>query len=346
MAAAIALLAIPGLVERIRRLSVPISLVGLALAFATALLGSADESGARLALKLGPLPAIQTSEMIKVSLIIFLAWFIEREGAEAEGRAYPILSIFRVPALRHFIPGLLFVALATLALVQMSDFGAVLILGLIFVLMLFAGFESRLFATIAAIGLALSILAGLVLSLTWQMPAVIQTRWQAYLNPWSEAPVLVDGQPTGLTIAEGPGYQVQQSVYATVAGGLTGAGLGFGSPEYIPLGASDFIFASLLEEMGAMVGLLALAFYAILLLRILRVAARLPREQVFERLLVTGIAVHLFTQVFVIVGGTLNLIPLTGVTVPFMSLGGASLMVNLVEIGLVLAISRRVEALP
>jgi cell division protein FtsW (lipid II flippase) len=76
------------------------------------------------------------------------------------------------------------------------------------------------------------------------------------------------------------------------------------------------------------------------------VAARLPREQVFERLLVTGIAVHLFTQVFVMVGGTLNLIPLTGVTVPFMSLGGASLMVNLVEIGLVLAISRRVEALP
>jgi cell division protein FtsW (lipid II flippase) len=107
--------------------------------------------------------------------------------------------------------------------------------------------------------------------------------------------------------------------------------------------ASDFIFAAVIEELGAMIAFAILAVYAILTLRIFRVAMRLPAVQVFERLLVTGIGIHFFTQVFVMVGGTMNLIPLTGVTIPFFSLGGSALLTNLMELGIVLAMAQRLE---
>ncbi|MCB0193198.1 MAG: FtsW/RodA/SpoVE family cell cycle protein, partial [Anaerolineae bacterium] len=114
----------PRLVERIRQeWPLLISLGGLILLFLTAFFGVTDETGARLSLKLGPLPAIQTSEMIKLALIIFLAWYIESEGQAAEGRARTFLGWLRLPAIQYMIPGVLFVSIATLALIMMSDFG-------------------------------------------------------------------------------------------------------------------------------------------------------------------------------------------------------------------------------
>ena len=326
----------PSLIERMRRYWVPIvSGTGLLLLLATAFVGRPDATGARLALRLGPLPPIQTSEVIKLALIIFLAWYIERVGEEAEGRARSI-GPFRIPALKYFVPGVVFVSVATLALVRMSDFGAILIIGALFVAMLYAGFESRIFLTIAAIG-------GLVLAFVWEPPDVILHRVAAFQDPWSEEPLIVNGQPSSITIAEGPGYQIQQAIYAIVAGGLTGTGLGFGTPYFVPLAHSDFIFAALVEEMGGLVALAVLAFFALIWLRTLRVAVMLPSGQVFERLLLVGISVHLFTQVFVMVGGTLNLMPLTGITVPFLSQGGVALLVNVTEIGFALAMAQRLE---
>lgn len=330
----------PPLMERARRFAVPIGLIGLALLFLTGVVGVEDETGTRLSIKLGPLPAVQTSELIKVALIIFLAWYIEREGRAAEGRAHALLW-FRLPALRYLAPAALFVGAATLALVAMSDFGAVLILGALFVAMLFAGFETRIFFTIAALGAGLGLLVGLVLTQTWEIPATIQYRYLAFRNPWSEQLM-----PNGYTIAEGPGYQIQQAIYAVIAGGVTGTGIGLGLPTFIPLAHSDFILAAIMEEMGSATGVAVLVLYAVLVLRIFRVALLLPRAQVFERLLLLGIGVHLFTQVFVMAGGTLNLIPLTGVTLPFLSLGGVALMVNLTEIGMVLALIQRIERRP
>ncbi len=338
-----AFLVYPRLNEQVRQWAVPISLVGLSLAFITGLFGVMDETGTRLALKLGPLPAIQVSEMIKLALIIFLAWFIDEEGVKMEGRSHVLFGRLRIPSLRYFLPGLLFVALATLALVRMSDFGAVLILGCIFFGMLYAGFDPRMFATVAAIAVGMAVLVALVLVFAWHVPSVIQNRILAYRDPWSTAQLMVNGAPSGITVAEGPGYQIQQSIYAVVAGGLSGTGLGFGTPDFIPLAASDFVFAALLEEMGSVMGLAALAFYMLLVFRLFRVALMLPRAQAFERLLLVGIAIHFFTQVFIMVGGTLNLIPMTGVTLPFLSLGGSALMTNLAEIGIALGLAQRLE---
>ncbi len=336
----------PNLVERIRTWAVPISLIGLALPILTAMFGVVDETGSRLALKLGPLPAIQTSELLKVALLIFLAWFVESSGEAVEGRGLPLFGWLRLPAVRYLMPGVLFTIMGTLALTAMSDFGAVMILALLFVGMLFAGFDLRTFSALIAIGVVLSLLMGLVLATTWHVPDVIRNRFLAFQNPWSSAEVVIGGKSTGITIAEGPGYQLQQAIYAVVAGGLTGSGVGMGSPDFIPLAASDFIFAAILEEMGAIVGIGILGLFLVLLLRLLRIAGRLPPWQVFERMLLVGIAIHLFTQVFVMMGGTLALIPMTGVTIPFMSLGGTAVFVNLTEIGLALAIAQRLERRP
>jgi cell division protein FtsW (lipid II flippase) len=334
----------PQWVERLRRdWPMTASALGLFLLILTAVFGQVDQSGARLAVKLGPLPAIQTSEPIKLALIIFLAWYIEGEGPEAEGRARP-LGWFRLPALRYFVPGTLYVALAVLALFRMSDLGAVLILGGLFVAMLYAGFETRVFLPVAGIGAGLALAAGLLLGLTAGVPAVVQARWAAYLDPWSQQLLVLSGHATGITIASGPGYQIQQSLYAVMAGGVTGTGLGFGQPGNVPLSHSDFIFAGLVEEMGGAAGLAALALFAVVCLRVLRTASRLPRLQAFERLLLVGIAVHFFLQVFVMAGATLNLVPVTGLTVPFMSLGGVALLVNLTEAGLALALAQRLRA--
>lgn len=339
------LVAHPGWIERMRRWAPLIGLFGLLLPTATALFGVVDETGARLSLKLGFLPAVQTSELIKLSMIIFLAWYVEAQGRAAEGRAVPFLGRLRLPALQYFIPGVLFVAVATLALVSMSDYGAVLILTGIFVAIMFVGFETRLFLTVAGIGLSLALLVGLVLSSVWEIPAVIQYRFQAFLNPWSTETITLNGQPTDITISEGPGYQIQQSIYAIISGGIIGKGLGFGSPYYVPLAHSDFILAAIVEELGAIIGVAVLFLFAVLLLRIFRTVGLLPSGQIFERLLLVGIGAHLFIQVFIMAGGTLNLLPVTGVTIPFLSQGGVALLTNLTEVGIVLAIIRRMEGL-
>jgi cell division protein FtsW (lipid II flippase) len=336
----------PRLVERMRRWAIPICLMGLLLLVVTAFLGVIDESGARLALQIGSLPPIQPSEVIKLSLVIFLAWFIDREGRQAEGRARPFLGWLRLPPIHYFIPGILFVVLATLALVKMSDFGAVLILAFIFAGMLFTGFETRIFVTISAIGLTLILLVSLFLSFTWEVPTVLRYRFLAFQDPWSQEVILLKGQTTGVTVSDGPGYQVQQAINAVVSGGLSGSGLGFGTPQYVPLAHSDFIFAAIVEELGSIIGLAVLILFAILLLRSARIALRLPAEQVFERLLIIGICLHFFVQILIMVGGTLDLLPVTGVTIPLLSLGGMALLINLTEIGLVLSMSQRLEVRP
>ncbi len=337
------IIANPRWIENIRRWAPIIGLIGLMLPVVTSLFGVVDETGARLALKLGPLPTIQTSELIKLAMIIFLAWYIETQGRAAEGRAFPFLRWLRIPALQYFAPGILFVVIATLALVKMSDYGAVLILGSIFIAMLYAGFQTRIFMTVTAIGLGLTALTGLILSFVWKIPTVIQYRLLAFLNPWSNAMIKLNGQPTGITISAGPGYQVQQAIYAIISGGLFGRGLGFGSPDYVPLAHSDFILAAIIEEFGAVIGIAVLFLFAVLLLRVFRIVNLLPPGQVFERLLLVGIGAHLFVQVLVMACGTLNLLPVTGVTVPFLSLGGVALFTNIVEVGLALAIFHRLE---
>lgn len=132
-------------------------------------------------------------------------------------------------------------------------------------------------------------------------------------------------------------YQIVQSMFAIGSGGLTGAGLGLGHPEYIPINATDFIFASLCEDLGILTGFAVLMLFFLLFYRCMRAAVFV--ENKFSRLLVVGYSSMIAAQVFVIVGGVMNMIPLTGITLPLVSYGGSSMLITFFSLGIIQKIS-------
>jgi len=135
----------------------------------------------------------------------------------------------------------------------------------------------------------------------------------------------------------GSGYQALQGLFSLAAGGLLGTGYGLGEPYYIPAVQTDYIFAAWSEEFGAVGGIVLVTAFLVILVRSLRVAQAQP--DLYAKLLASGLAVTLGFQVFIIVGGVLGLFPLTGITLPFFSYGGSSLVANFLLIALVWAIS-------
>ena len=137
----------------------------------------------------------------------------------------------------------------------------------------------------------------------------------------------------------GKGYQIAQSLFAIASGNLAGTGLGRGFPTYIPAVHTDFIFSALAEEMGFMGGLAVITAYLLFICRGFRIA--LTSKDEFGKLLAAGLASAFALQVFIIIGGVTKLIPLTGITLPFMSYGGSSILANFVLLALFLAISQK-----
>jgi len=139
--------------------------------------------------------------------------------------------------------------------------------------------------------------------------------------------------------AQTTGYQTLQSIYAIQAGGVTGEGLGLGDPDAIPVVSTDYIFSAISEELGLAGGLGVVLLYLLLLSAGLRIA--LATQEDFGRMLACCISLLLAIQAAVIIGGNLRIIPTTGITLPFISYGGSSLVVNFVLIGMLLGISQR-----
>ena len=164
-------------------------------------------------------------------------------------------------------------------------------------------------------------------------------RWNAFRDPWSHELSYTYNQPIYMS----SGVQLQQGIYGTIAGGVAGQGLGFGRSRFIPLALSDFILAAVSEEMGLVVVLPLLLLYLLLFWRILRIALILSNGQIFEKILLLGIAMHLCLQLVFMAAGTWNLFVMTGITVPFLSKGGVALAFNLAEIGIVFALALRME---
>jgi cell division protein FtsW (lipid II flippase) len=135
----------------------------------------------------------------------------------------------------------------------------------------------------------------------------------------------------------GAGYQAVQSLFSLAAGGLFGTGYHAGRPDFIPDVATDYVYAAYTEEWGAIGAIVLCGVFLALILRMLDVARRQP--DLYAKLLATGLAATLGFQVAIIVGGVLRLFPLTGITLPFMSYGGSSLVTNFLLVALVWAIS-------
>ncbi|MET0773670.1 MAG: FtsW/RodA/SpoVE family cell cycle protein, partial [Candidatus Limnocylindrales bacterium] len=182
-------------------------------------------------------------------------------------------------------------------------------------------------ASYVFLGVTLAVVAGAVL---YQSVDHVQTRIDVWLDPWADP--------------SGAGYQVVRALYAFARGGVVGTGLGAGLPQVgsapaIPLMHSDFVFAALGEELG-LLGVVAIAgCYLVIAERGLRVAARAPDE--FQALLAAGLTLVMVIQAALIMAANLRLVPLTGVTLPFVSYGGSSVITNGLVVGLLLALSDR-----
>jgi peptidoglycan glycosyltransferase len=274
-----------------------------------------DVNGARLWVRAGPL-SFQPEEFAKLALAIFFASVLaERADLLATGTRR--IGRWLVLEPRYLAPLIVAWGVSLLVLLAENDLGSSFLFFALFVGLLWVA-TGR--AAYLALGAGL-FAAGAVFALDIVHHA--QTRVQAWLHPWAHFTT--------------SGYQIIEGWFALAAGGMWGLGPGQGNPGIIPEATSDFIFASIGEEVG-LVGVTALLIaYLLITGSGLRVAVRSQRS--FSKLLATGLSLLLAVQVFVVVGGITRLIPVTGITLPFVSYGGSSLVSNYILLAILLRIS-------
>jgi cell division protein FtsW (lipid II flippase) len=254
----------------------------------------------------------QPSEPLKLLLVIYLsAYLADRIGIQ-------LSSLFLL------IPTVVVTGLALLLLIFQRDLGTASIFICIFTIAIFLFTGKRRVILIAAILLIAA------LGLGYGFIHVIQVRVEAWLNPWVD--------PTGNS------YQVVQSLLAVANGGIIGRGNGLGSPLLVPVAISDFIFAAIAEETGLVGALGMLALIWLILARGLLTSLRATDR--FRRNLASGIVAYFGIQSLLIIGGNLRLLPLTGVTLPFVSYGGSSLLTSFIALFLLLSISNLEDGEP
>jgi cell division protein FtsW (lipid II flippase) len=284
-------------------------------------------NGASLWVDIGPI-VFQPGEFAKVLLVIFLAGYLRdnREMLSMGGGRYG------VPSPKHFGPVLVIWGGAMLVLFQTNDLGGGLLYFSIFLAMLWVATARWPYVAVGGVLFALGAYA------LYHVVPHVQDRISVWLDPWQDP--------------FDKGYQLVQSIYAISGGGLFGQGLGEGvliSPHghtYIPYLETDFIFAGIAQELGLAGAAGLILLYVLFLYRGFRIA--IMASDGFSKLLALGLAGALAIQAFIIMGGVTRLIPLTGITLPFVSYGGSSIVANFVLVGILLMISNRVnrEAAP
>jgi cell division protein FtsW (lipid II flippase) len=291
--------------------------LGLALVAITLVFGEGPPGqDQKLWIPLGPIN-FQPSELLKVFLVIFLASYLD-EHREVMSEVPFRVGGLRLPPLPHLLP---MVAMwgATMAIIIIQrDLGAALLLFGLFLAMLYVA-TNRAWYVVAG----LVAFAGGAYVLNRAISRVSE-RVSLWLDPWSN--------PNG--------FQPVQGAYAESAAGVFGTGLGQGVPAYVPAAHTDYAFISLTEELGLAGAIGILIVYLLLMYRGFHIALRLnSRFRGFEQLLAVGLTSIIAFQTFIIVGGNLRVIPLTGVTLPFVSYGGSSVLINFLIVGLLLRIS-------
>lgn len=294
---------------------------GAALLVFTFLFGT-EVNGARLWIYLGPI-GFQPGEFIKIVLVVFIAAYLAEKRALLMGVSYRIGPI-SLPPVPYLLPMLAMFAIVMLIVVRSNDLGTALLFFGTFLTMLFVATGRRSYVLV---GLLLFLAGSFV---AYQLFAHVRVRVNNWIDPFADP--------------SGAGYQTIQALYALGRGGIFGEGLGQGMPTVggrlpIPFTHTDFIFTAVAEELGWLGAAALLAFALSLIFRGLRVAL-LARDD-FSAMLAVGLATSLGLQTLIIVAGNLKLIPLTGITFPFVSYGGSSLLASFIVIGLLLAISHR-----
>ena len=300
----------------LERLRYTVALVGVALLMMPLLpVVGRNINGARLWVRFGPVN-FQPGEFAKIALAIFFASYLV-EKREVLSIATRQLGNVAVPDLRHFGPILLAWGFSLVIIMAERDLGSALLFFALFIAMLWVATGRGAYLVIGGVLFAIGS------TMAWASFNHVQQRVRVWLDPW---PYAAD-----------QGYQLVQGIFAFAAGGLAGTGLSLGSPQKIPAAATDFIFAAIGEELG-LLGTTAVIVAFLLMVGIgLRIALR--AENHFDKMLATGLTTIVGLQTFIILGGVTRLVPLTGITLPFVSYGGSSLLANYVLLALLLRLS-------
>jgi cell division protein FtsW (lipid II flippase) len=272
-------------------------------------------NGARLWIQLGPF-TFQPSEVAKLLLVLFFAGYLVAKRDVLSLASRRILGL-DFPRARDLGPVLLAWAASLAVLVRGRDLGGSLLFFALFVVMLYIATERTSWLVIGV---------GLFLGGAYVAHALfahVQRRVAIWLDPFEDP--------------DGAGFQLVQSLFGFGTGGLTGTGLGEGRPGSVPFASTDFIMAAIGEELGLAGVMAVLLVFGLIVERGLRTA--LSVRDSFGKLLAAGLSFSLCLQVFVIVGGVTGLIPLTGVTLPWLSYGGSSIVANWALVAVLLRIS-------
>jgi peptidoglycan glycosyltransferase len=293
-----------------------------ALLLVVTFLFGTEINDARLWIVVGPF-GFQPSEAIKVMLVVFLAGYLAENRAVLAGASLR-LGPLALPPLPYLAPMLIVFAAVMLVVVVSRDLGTALMFFGIFLTMLFVATGRRAYVLF---GIILFVVGATVAYLIFPH---VQVRIDAWLDPWADP--------------SDSGYQAIQALYAFARGGLVGEGLGQGLPAIngqlpIPAVHTDMIFAAIGEELGLVGGVALLGLVAVVMARGLRIAI-VARDD-FSTMLAAGLTAGLVLQSLIIIGGNLKVVPLTGITLPFVSYGGSSLLASFVVVGLLLSISHR-----
>lgn len=275
----------------------------------------AEFADARIWIWLGPF-SIQPGEFSKILLLIFFAQLLAQKRAlfTVAGKRFAGLTF---PRLRDLAPIMVVWAIAILIMAISNDFGPALLLFATVLAMVYyaTGRMSWL-----VIGVGLVALGGFAV---YQVSGKIQERVANFLDP--------------LANYDTTGFQPSQALFGLSWGGVTGTGLGYGHPEMVPVAHSDYILAAIGEELG-LVGLAAvLCLFLVFVNRGFRAAMQVRDS--YGKLLAAGLSTTIIIQIFVVAGGVSALMPMTGLTTPFMSAGGSAIMANYILLGLLLRIS-------
>jgi len=272
-------------------------------------------NGAKIWVGIGPI-SFQPGEFAKILLALFFASYLveKRELLAVSSRR---LGPIPLPDPKHLGPVLLAWGASLVVMISQKDLGSSLLFFALFVALLWVATER---ATYLVVGLML--FAGGAVFAHSQFPHV-QDRVAIWLDPWEDP--------------KDDGFQIVEAQFAFSSGGVTGTGINLGSPTRIPYAETDFIFAAIGEELGLLGATAVLLAFLLIIGAGLRIALR--TEVPFERLLATGLTVLIGVQSFIIIAGVIRVLPLTGVTLPFVSYGGSSLISNYVLLALLLRIS-------
>ena len=305
--------------ERVLRLLSYPYLLGVfcLLLLCSALFFGTEIGGSRNWIVFGPF-AVQPSEFGKIVIIMFLAAYLTEHREVLTLPRHRLLWL-KLPVLRFIAPLLLIWGVAILMFVVQRDLGSALLFFGIAVSMTYMATGRKSY-----VALAFAFFLGAA-ALSYSFFSHVRVRFNIWLDPWSDP--------------SGSAYQVVQSLFALGSGGVWGAGFAHGHPNLIPEVHTDFIFAAIAEELGLLGSLGVMLVFALFFYRAVRIALACQEET--RMLLAAGIAVVFLLQAFIIIAGVTKFLPLTGITLPFVSYGGSSMIASFMLLGILTVLSKK-----